>query len=125
MRSGHGLAAILAGAVFFVWLGLMAVSWRAAALPPQASGTVLAVFPPRHTEAAIFAAIVRAGGRPVRATWLDFAWIAHGDEPGFVAGLRAEGAVGAFDDVPLGPSLGGCAAVVTLGRFMRQAGLME
>ena len=32
---------------------------------------------------------MRAGGRPVRSTWLDFAWVAHGDGPGFVAGLRA------------------------------------
>jgi hypothetical protein len=125
MRSGHGLAAVLAAAVLVVWLGLMVVSWRAAALPPQASGTVLAVFPPRHSEADIFAAILRAGGRPVRATWLGFAWIAHGDEPGFVANLRTEGAVGAFDDVPLGPSLGGCAAIVTVDRFMRQAGLTK
>jgi hypothetical protein len=90
MRSGHGLAATLAAVVFVIWLGLMAVSWRAAALPPQATGTVLAVFPLRHTEGQIFSAILRAGGKPVSTTWLGPAWSAHGDEVGFVGKLRAE-----------------------------------
>ena len=43
MRSGHGLAAALAAAVVIVWLGLMTVSLRSAALPSAATGTVLAV----------------------------------------------------------------------------------
>ena len=76
--SGHGLALLLAGAVVAAWVGVMALSLRQASLPPETDGLVLVAFPPGTSDADAFAAVVRAGGEPVRPTWLGFAWVAHG-----------------------------------------------
>lgn len=107
---GHGLALALFGVVVTIWLGAMAVSLKQAALPAETDGMVLAVFRPGTTDHEALGAMVRAGGEPVRATWLGFAWVARGREPGFVGRLTTEGALGAFGEIPLGPTLGGCAA---------------
>ncbi len=88
----------------------MALSIRFAALPPQASGTVLAVFPPATASDEIFANLIRAGGRPLRETWLSFVWVVSSDKPGFVGRLRAEGAIGAYGELPITPQLAGCFA---------------
>lgn len=108
--SPHRFALMLFAVVFGLWLAGMSLAIRAATLAPERAGTVLAVFAPGTTEPDIFAAILRAGGRPVRATWLDFVWIAHGREPGFVGRLHAEGARMALEEFPLSPQLGGCVA---------------
>lgn len=110
---GHGLALAFGGVVLAVWLGVMTVSLRQAALPEETDGMVLAVFPPGTPDDAAFNAMVRAGGEPVRATWLGFAWVARGREAGFVGRLKDEGAVAAFGELPVGPALGGCAVVST------------
>ncbi|MGQ9371517.1 hypothetical protein [Azospirillum sp. ST 5-10] len=109
--AGHGVALALGAAVLAAWLGAMALALREAALPPETGGTVLAVFPPGTPGDAAFAAVVRAGGEPVRQTWLGFAWVARGREPGFVGRLNGEGVVAAYGELPVGPQLGGCAAV--------------
>ncbi|WP_109117818.1 hypothetical protein [Azospirillum sp. TSO22-1] len=108
---GHGFALTFFGVVVAVWLGLMTVSLRQAALPEETDGLVLAVFPPGTPDDAAFTAMVRAGGEPVRPTWLGFAWVARGREAGFVGRLKDEGAVAAFGELPVGPALGGCAVV--------------
>lgn len=107
---GHGLAAALFGGVLLVWAGLMGLSLQRAALPDATDGMMLAVFSPGTSDAEAMAAMVRAGGEPVRSTWLGFAWVARGTEPGFVGRLKAEGALGAFGELPVGPTLGGCTA---------------
>jgi hypothetical protein len=89
----------------------MAVTLRQAALDGEAGGTVLAVFPPGMSDDEAFAAVLRAGGRPVRKTWMPFAWVAQGDEPGFVRRLEEQGALASYGEMPLGPALGGCAVV--------------
>jgi len=111
MGLGHGFALALGGVVVAVWLGLMGVSLRQAALPEETDGLVLAVFPPGTSDDAAFSAMVNAGGEPVRPTWLGFAWVARGREAGFVGRLKNEGAVAAFGELPVGPALGGCAVV--------------
>lgn len=108
---GHGFALAFFGVVLAVWLGLMTVSLRQAALPEETDGMVLAVFPLGTPDDAAFSAMVRAGGEPVRPTWLGFAWVARGREAGFVGRLKDEGAVAAFGELPVGPALGGCAVV--------------
>lgn len=110
-NPGHGFALALGGAVLAVWLGLMGVSLRQAALPEETDGMVLAVFPPGTPDGEAFSAMVRAGGEPVRGTWLGFAWVARGHETGFVGRLKAEGALAAFGELPVGPAIGGCAVV--------------
>lgn len=110
--SGHRIALFLGGAVLAVWTGFMAMALNHAALPPESDGMVLAVFPPGTSEAASFAALVRAGAEPVRQTWLGFAWIARGEGEGFVGRLQREGALAAYGSIPVAaPVLGGCAVV--------------
>lgn len=107
---GHGLAAALLGGILLVWAGLMGLSLQRAALPDTTDGMMLAVFSPGTSDAEAMAAMVRAGGEPVRSTWLGFAWVARGVEPGFVGRLKREGALAAFGELPVGPTLGGCTA---------------
>lgn len=111
LGSGHGLAVAFFAVVLAVWAGAMGVSLRQAALPEETDGLMLAVFHPGTSEADAFTAMVRAGGEPVRSTWLGFAYVARGLEPGFVGRLKAEGALAAFGELPVGPTLGGCAAM--------------
>jgi hypothetical protein len=108
---GHGLALLLAGAVVAAWAGLMTLSLAQARLPAEAKGLVLvlAAFPPGMPDSEAFAAVVRAGGEPVRTTWLGFVWVARGGEKGFVGRLMEAGAIAAFSELPAGPGLGGCA----------------
>lgn len=110
MPIGHGLAAALFAGVMLVWAALMGLSLQRAALPESTDGLMLAVFRPGTSDSEALGAVVRAGGEPVRATWLGFAWVARGLEPGFVGRLKAEGAVAAFGELPVGPTLGGCSA---------------
>ena len=64
--SGHGLALLLAGAVAAAWVVVMALSLRQASLPPETDGLVLVAFPLGTSDTNAFAAVVRAGGDPIR-----------------------------------------------------------
>ena len=88
MRAEHRLALGLFLSLLAAALLAMGVAVRASALPNQASGKMLAVFDPRLDEQAMFAALVRAGGRPLRRTWLSAVWVVAGDAPGFAGSLR-------------------------------------
>jgi len=89
----------------------MALLMRSAALPPGASGTMLVVFDTAMAEEDIFAAITRAEGRPVRPTTFGFIWIVAGDEEGLAGRLTREGAIGAYRELPLSPTIAGCFAL--------------
>jgi hypothetical protein len=105
---GHRLALALGGGVIAVWLAAMVLIVRASALPPDASGPLLAVFEPGRTSEEMFTVIVAAGGKPVRATWLPFVWSVAGQEPGLAGRLHEQGAIGAYAELPLALTLGGC-----------------
>lgn len=109
--SGHRLAIALFIAVVVIWLAVMAVVMRAAALPPDASGTMLAVFEPGTTEDEIFSRLTRADARPVRPTAFGFIWIVAGESPGLVARLKEHGAIGAYRELPISPTIAGCFAL--------------
>jgi len=98
--------------VIIVWLAVMLVVMRQAALPPEASGPMLAVFEPGTSQEEAFAAITRANARPVRETALAFIWVVTRDEPGLAGALEAEGALGAYRELPISPTIAGCIAVV-------------
>jgi hypothetical protein len=108
---GHRFAATLFTAVIAVWLAVMAVLIRQSALPPEASGPMLVVFEPGTSGDHAFASIVRAGAKPVRATAFQFIWVVAGDTPGLAGRLADEGALGAYAELPLNPSLAGCFAL--------------
>ena len=109
---GHRLALGLAAAVLAVFVVVMAVVMRHAALPGEAAGTVIAVFPAAMGEDEVFAGLVRAGGRPLRATWVPGVWVVAGDEAGFAGRLEAEGALGVYHELPFSPQIAGCFAYV-------------
>jgi hypothetical protein len=107
---GHRLILGIFVSVLIVWAGAMAFAMRQAALPPEAAGPLLAVFEPGTPEDAIFAAVVNAGGRPVRATWLPFVWVVAGEEAGLAGRIEAAGALGTYSELAISPSLEGCFA---------------
>lgn len=111
-QAGAGLAISLMVGVGLAWLALMLVVLRLSALAPEDSGKLFVVFPPGTSENAAFAAIVAAGGAPLRGVLGGWGWIAHDDAPGFVGRLRQAGALAAFRGAPGGLSLSGCFAFI-------------
>ena len=107
---GHRFAVAFFGIVLVVWLVVMAVMMRQAALPPEAPGPLLAVFEPGMSEDEMFARIVAANGKPLRGTWLGFVWIVQGEEAGLAGRLEAQGAIGTYSELPFNASLAGCFA---------------
>jgi hypothetical protein len=112
-RAGAGAALALMAGVVVLWLAVLALILRAAALGPEEAGKVLVVFAPGTAPAAAFASIVAAGGEPIRPGLGDWAWIAHGDGQGFVGRLETHGALAAFRGAPAGLTLAGCFAWIT------------
>jgi hypothetical protein len=109
---GHKLALWLAAAVIAVSLVAMAAAMRAAALPPEATGKMLVVFQPGTAEDDMFGRLVAAGGAPIRQTWLPFVWVVSGETPGFAGMIVADGALGAYAEMPFSPQIAGCFAYV-------------
>ena len=107
---GHRLALGLFVSVLSIWLVAMAVIMRQSALPPEATGTMLAVFDPAVPGDDIFASLTRAGARPIRPTAFGFIWVVTADEPGLAGRLAENGALGAYRDLPISPTLAGCFA---------------
>ena len=108
--TGHRLALALFLGVIALWLVGMAVVMRHAALPPEASGTMLAVFEPGTSEDDAFASLTRADARIVKPSGLSFIWVVSSDEPGLAGRLRREGALGAYRELPVSPVIAGCFA---------------
>ncbi|MGE4248441.1 MAG: hypothetical protein AB7F09_03570 [Parvibaculaceae bacterium] len=107
---GHKFAAAFGGLVLVLWLIVMAVTMRQAALPPEAPGPLLAVFEPGLSQDEMFARIIAADGKPLRGTWLGFVWVVAGEEAGLAGRLEAHGAIGAYAELPFNPTLAGCFA---------------
>lgn len=110
--AGHGTALGILALILVVWGGVMAVVVRDSALPAEAYGTVLAVFPPGTSQPAVMSALAQSDARLVRQAGLGFAWLVQGDEAGLAGRLRAAGAWGVFDDIVLLPDMGGCAVIL-------------
>lgn len=107
---GHRAALGVFAGIVVAWIAIMAVVMRDAALPPEATGTMLAVFNPGTPQDQIFASLTRADARPVRPAAFGFIWIVAGDTPGLAGRLKREGALGAYRDLPISPTLAGCFA---------------
>ena len=103
MRGGHGFALVLAAMVVAVWATTMALAVGTAA-PPADGGRMVALFLPGRTEAS-FAAIVRAGARPVGRSWAGLVW-AVDTAPGGAERLRAQGALAVLGHSPFAAALG-------------------
>ena len=108
---GHRLAVSLFLSVLVVWIAVMAVLMRQASLPHEAAGLMLVVFEPGTSPDDIFAKLTLAGARPIRETAFGFIWVVAGDEPGLAGRLAGQGAIGAYRELPLNPSIVGCFAL--------------
>ena len=107
---GHRLALGLFAAIIVLWLVVMAYVIRQSALPPEATGTMLAVFEPGLPEDVIFARLMKAEARPIRPTAFGFIWVVTSEEAGLAGRLVAEGAIGTYRDLPISPTIAGCFA---------------
>ena len=105
---GHRFAIAMFFSVIGIWIVAMAVVMHHSALPASATGTMLVVFQPGTKPDVAFAAITRAGAKPIRETSFGFIWVVNGE----AGKLKAEGALGAYRDLPISPMIAGCVAVV-------------
>ena len=92
MRA-HLLAGLIAAAVVAAALLALGGTLLVAGGRDHPGGALVAVFPPRTPEAQAFARVARAGGVVMNATWLAGTWQVYGEDPGFAAALRAQGAL--------------------------------
>lgn len=109
---GHRFALTLFLSVVALWLGAMLVVMRHAALPPEATGTMLVVFNSTTAKDQAFASIIDAGARPIRETAFGFIWVVTGDQSGLAGKLEANGAIGSYRELPINPTLAGCTAII-------------
>jgi hypothetical protein len=107
---GHKLALGLFVSILMIWIVVMAIVMRQAALPREAAGPMLAVFEPGTPQDEIFARLTRADARILKPSALGFIWVVDGDEPGLAGRLADQGAIGAYRDLPITPTIAGCFA---------------
>jgi hypothetical protein len=103
----HRLAFSIFACILLVWLIGMFALMRASALPPETTGKMLVIFEPGITNESAFAAITRAGANPIKQTSFGFIWVVEGN----AGALVAQGAIGAYKDLPISPVIAGCVAV--------------
>jgi hypothetical protein len=103
----HRFALSLFASILVIWLAAMFMIMRQAVLSPDDKGVMLVVFEPGTNEDVAFAAITRADARPIRKTSFGFIWIVDGN----AGALEREGALGAYRELPLSPTIAGCVAV--------------
>jgi hypothetical protein len=92
----RGLTTKLALGFLGLWLAVMALALPLTALPEEAGGRVLVIFPPTLSAEARLLAIVEAEGRAVLPLAGGRAWLADSETSGFVGRLTAAGAWAAY-----------------------------
>lgn len=111
----HWIALGFAGAVLLVWAAIFGATLQRAALPPEASGKVVAVYPFGWSKQQSTVAALGTEARLVRETWLPNAIELSSDDPGFAARLRAAGAIAVYRAQPFDVfTLAGCTGMPTL-----------
>lgn len=105
---GHRFALSFFASVIIIWLGVMTILMRQATLPDTTTGIMLAVFDPSTKSETAFAAITRAGAKPIRQTAFGFIWVVDGN----AGALKSQGAIGSYKELPISPEIAGCVAVV-------------
>jgi hypothetical protein len=122
MAAPHRLALGFVLAVLLLWAGLLGWTLQRAALPPEASGRVIAVYPFGWSDPAVTEAAMRTEARLVRQTWLTNAVELASDDAGFADRLRKTGAIAVYRAQPFNLfTLAGCSgmppALPSLRRF--------
>ena len=107
--SDHRFALKLLGAVIAVWIVGLVLVLEAARLPPEGSGTVIAVFPPRMTSAQSITAGAAAGAKLVSASWFENVLVLADEASGLTGRLQDQGALAVFRNLSFaGISFAGC-----------------
>lgn len=123
MAAPHRLALGFVVAVLLLWAGLFGWTLQRAALPPEASGRVIAVYPFGWNDLTVTAAAMRTEARLVRQTWLPNAVELVSDEPGFAERLRDSGAIAVYRAQPFNLfTLAGCTGMPPLLSGSRRFG---
>ena len=107
--ADHRFALKLLAGIIGIWLAGLAVLFEAAALPPEASGTVIVLFPPDMDRAAAVGASAAAGAKLVSPSWVENVLVVEDEAPGLAGRLKAEGALAVFENLRFaGISFAGC-----------------
>lgn len=107
--ADHRFALRLLGGIVAAWLLVLLLVLQAARLPPEGSGTVIAVFPPRFGADRSFAAASAAEARLVSLSWFDNVLVLDDPDPGLAGRLERQGALAVFRNVSFaGVSFAGC-----------------
>lgn len=123
MASPHRIGLGFLAAILLLWAGLLGWTLQRAALPPEASGRVIAVYPFGWTELAVTAAAMQTEARLVRQTWLTNAVELASEDPGFAGRLRGSGAIAVYRAQPFTLfTLAGCSGLPPLLPPLRRLG---
>ena len=107
--ADHRFALKLLAWITGVWLIGMVFLFEAAVLPPEASGTVIVLFPLSTHSAEAVSASAAAGAKLVSATWFENVLVVADEMPGLAGRLKAAGAIDAFENISFaGFSFAGC-----------------
>lgn len=108
-RADHRLALKLLAWITAVWLAGMALLFEAAALPPEASGTVIVLYPIGTEAAQSVAASAAAGAKLVSPSWFGNLLVVVDETPGLAGRLEEQGALAVFENMSFaGVSFAGC-----------------
>ena len=107
--ADHRFALKLLAWILGLWLTAMVIVFEAAVLPPEASGTVIVLFPLGTRSAEAVAASAAAGAKLVSASWFDNVLVVADETPGLAGRLKDAGAIDAFENMSFaGVSFAGC-----------------
>jgi len=112
----HRFALKLLAWITGIWLVGMALLFEAAALPPEASGTVIVLFPIGTDSAGAIAASAAADAKLVSPSWFENMLVVADDTPGLAGRLKDQGALAVFENMSFaGVSFAGCIGATPLG----------
>jgi len=107
--ADHRLALKLLAWIAGIWLIGLALLFEAAALPSEAGGTVIVLFPLGTDSAESVAASAAAGAKLVSASWFENVLVVADESPGLVRRLKQAGALEVFENMTFaGISFAGC-----------------
>jgi hypothetical protein len=105
----HRFALTLLAWITGFWLVALGLLFEADALPPEASGTVIVLFPLGSGSAESVAAGAAAGAKLVSPTWFENVLLVTDETPGLAGRLEEQGALGVFENLHFaGISFAGC-----------------
>lgn len=107
--ADHRFALKLLAGIVGIWLVALALLFEAAALPPEATGTVIVLFPLGTGTAEAIAAGAAAGAKLVSPTWFENVLVVTDETPGLARRLAEQGALAVFENMRFaGISFAGC-----------------